>query len=269
MNDEKNLDPQVLQNLTQFYGLDQSLSEQFFLYLKRIFTGDLGTSMHFIGRSVQSLIFEFGQTTVVLGSVAFGIALIGAFLISILSRVFKSQRKPTDFLMLVLMSMPTLALGPFCIWFFGFYLQLLPIALLERPSSYLLPVFLLALKPMISLARVLGSSLDAVLQEKYILTVRSLGFSEWSVVSRFALKNSLNSFLSQLGPLFASLISGSFLVEIMFAIPGLGFYFVESVLNRDWPMILGFTLFYGSVLMLSQMLTDFLIFLSDKRVKSL
>jgi oligopeptide transport system permease protein len=269
LNDEKNLDPQVSESLKQFYGLDQSLTEQFIIYVKRVLTGDFGASMHFVGRSVESLMLEFGRTSFSLGVAAFAMAISGAFAFAIFSRLSQVQKRKYDFLLVVIMSAPTLALGPLCIWFFGFYLKLLPVALLDSKASYLLPLFLLSLKPMISLARVLASSLDQVLQEKYILNARSLGFSQWQIVSRYALRNALNSFLSQAGPLFASLISGSFLIEIMFAIPGLGFHFVESILNRDWPMILGFTFAYGSILMITQLITDFLIVLSDPRIKAI
>lgn len=268
-NDERNLDPLVLQNLQEFYGLDKNLPEQLFLYLQRLSTGDLGASMHFTGRSVHSLIFEFGRTSAFLGGVAFIAALLGAFGYSILTRRFQSAKGKADFALLITMSIPTLALGPFCIWFFGFHLQWLPVALLDRPINYLLPIGLLSLKPMISLSRVLSSSLDLVLQEKYIQTARALGFSEWKIIHTQALKNSLTSFLSQAGPLFASLISGSFLIEVLFAIPGLGLHFVESVLNRDWPMILGLTLFYGGILMLTQLITDILILVTDPRVEAL
>jgi len=225
--------------------------------------------MHFAGRSVQSLIFEFGRTSAFLGLLAFIAALAGAFIYALCTRRFQMAKQRADFFLMLAMSVPTLALGPLSIWLFGFHLQLLPVALLESPISYILPVVLLALKPMISLSRVLSSSLDLVLQEKYIQTARALGFSEWRILSHHALKNSLTSFLSQAGPLFASLISGSFLIEILFAIPGLGLHFVESVLNRDWPMILGLTIFYGAILMLTQLITDILILTTDPRVKTL
>ncbi|MEZ0391600.1 MAG: ABC transporter permease [Pseudobdellovibrionaceae bacterium] len=269
LNDDRNLDPQVFQSLQEFYGLNKGLPEQLSVYLHRVFSGDLGASMHYVGRSVNSLIFEFGRTSMSLGLVAFALALIGAFLFSISSRYWPKCKDKADFSLLVLMSVPSLALGPLCIWFFGFYLQLLPVALLETPSSYLLPLFILSLKPMISLSRVLSSSLDLSLQEKYIQTARAMGYSEWRILSRFAMRNSLTSFLSQAAPLFASLISGSFLVEVLFAIPGLGYHFIESVLNRDWPMILGLTLVYGGVLMLSQLLADLLILIADPRVQDL
>jgi oligopeptide transport system permease protein len=268
-NDERNLDPQILSQLREFYGLNQSLGEQFWTYLQRIFSGDLGSSMHFVGRSVHSLIWEYGRTSVFLGICAFALALAGSFLYLAATRLSNHRRKAGDLSLIILMSVPTLALGPLCIWLFAFELQWLPVALLENKMSYVLPILLLSLKPMISLARVLSSSVDLTMNENYIQTARAMGHPEHKIVLRFALRNSLTSFLSQSGPLFASLISGSFLIEVLFAIPGLGSQFVESVLNRDWPLILGLTLAYGFILLFTQLLTDFLILLVDPRVETL
>jgi oligopeptide transport system permease protein len=268
-NEEKNLDPQVLAQLQKFYGLNQSLSEQFFTYLQRLASGDLGMSMHFPGRSVSSLIWEFGKTSAFLGLSAFLLALVLALTYLLVTRQMKTIRSFSDRWLLILMSLPTLVLAPFCIWLFSVQLQIFPVALLESPLSYVLPVILLSIKPGIALARVLAASVDQILSEQFIQTARSFGYSESSILMKWALKNALTSFLTQAGPLFASLISGSFLIEVLFAIPGLGFQFIESVLNRDWPLILGLTLVYGTLLMLTQMLTDLLILWMDPRVEAL
>jgi oligopeptide transport system permease protein len=268
LQQEESLNPQVLEELRRHYHLDENLLSQFVKYLGQMLTGDLGWSMHFVGRTVQSLIWEFGRTSFVLGVSAFAIALSFALVYALGTRYWKVEQK-ADALLLCGLSIPSFALGPLLIWFFGFHLSLLPVALLEQPSSYILPIFLLALKPAFSLARVLSTSLDLVLREKYIQTSRALGFSEAQILSKWALKNSWLPLLAQVGPLFASLISGSFLVEVLFSIPGLGSHFVESVLNRDWPLILGLSVFYGSLLIFSQLLTDLLSRQADARMKSL
>lgn len=268
LQQEEALNAQVLEELRRHYRLDENLFSQFLHYLGQMLSGDLGSSMHFVGRTVQSLIWEFGRTSFILGASAFVIALCFALAYSLLSRYWKMERK-ADAILLCGLSIPSFALGPLLIWFFGFHLSLLPVALLEQGSSYILPIFLLALKPAFSMARVLSSSLDLVLREKYIQTSRALGFSEAQILSKWALKNSWLPLLAQIGPLFASLISGSFLIEVLFSIPGLGSHFVESVLNRDWPLILGLSVFYGSLLIFSQLLTDLLSRQADTRVKSL
>ncbi len=268
LNQIETLDPMVAEQLKQSYHLQDSFWSQFTQYLHQILSGDLGSSMHFIGRTVQSLIWEFGQTSLSLGLAAFVIAMGFALAYTFFTRYKKCEKK-SDTILLWFLSVPSIALGPFLIWFFGFYLNWLPVALLEKSASYILPIALLAFKPSLTLARVLSSSMDATLKENYIQTARALGFSEAQVIGKWALRNSWIPLLAQVGPLFASLISGSFLVEVLFSIPGLGSHFVDSVLNRDWPLILGLSIFYGSLLIFSQLLTDLLSRKVDPRMKAL
>ncbi len=269
LNEDESLSPLVQAQLENFYGLKDSLFVQWEKYLEHLIRGDLGSSMHFVGRSVGSLIFDFGKTSALLGLLAVFAAVIFSVTYSFMTRLRRSTSSPSDFSLLILISLPSLALAPVLIWLFGVYLNWTPVALLQSPTSYILPVLLLALKPAVSLSRVLSSSLDEVLGQKYIQTARAMGFSQTQILLKWAFKNSLTAYLSQAGPLIASLISGSFLIEILFAIPGLGFHFIDSVLNRDWPLILGLTLFYGFFLMLSQLITDLLIFAADPRVETL
>jgi oligopeptide transport system permease protein len=121
---------------------------------------------------------------------------------------------------------------------------------------------------LLALTRVLANGMDLVMKEDYVRTARAQGFSEGKILRKWALKNALSSYVTQIGPMFAHLISGSFLVEILFAIQGLGFQFVDSALARDWPMILGLSIFYGCLLMLSQMLSDLMLYKMDPRISS-
>lgn len=258
--DEKNLNPAVVEELKKFYGLDQNLFIQVQTYLSRVLHGDFGMSMYFTGRSVKSLIWEFGKVSLQLGVLAFTLSLLIAFLIAVFTRQESFRlKKWTDLSLIAGISLPTLALGPLLIWLVGVQLDLLPVALLETPASYILPVIVLSIRPALSLARILASSLDETLKEKYIQVARALGFSDRKILMKWAMKNSLVATISKAGFIAANLISGSFLVEVLFAIPGLGFHFVESVLNRDWPLILGITLFYGLILLTVQLVSDILI----------
>ncbi len=172
-----------------------------------------------------------------------------------------------DLFLLLGISLPTLALGPFLIWLLCIQADIFPVALLEKPSSFVLPIFILALRPALSLSRVLSVSLDEVLRAQYIQVARSFGFSEKKILLKWALKNGMISYISQAAPVLVGLVSGSFLVENLFAIPGLGFYFVESVLNRDWPLILGITLFYGLFLLTAQWVADCLLEFFNPKLK--
>lgn len=258
--EDRNLNPAVVEELKKFYGLDQSFFTQIQVYLSKVATGDFGMSMYFPGRSVKSLIWEFGQVSLQIGLLAFAVSLLMAFAISLWTRRESYRfRKQTDVLLIAGISLPTLALGPLLIWALAIQLDWLPVALLETPASYILPVMVLAIRPALSLARILSNSLDETLKEKYIQVAKSFGFSDRKILMKWALKNSLVGTISKAGFIAANLISGSFLVEVLFAIPGLGFHFVDSVLNRDWPLILGITLFYGLVLLTVQLISDLLI----------
>ncbi len=269
--DEKKFDPAVVAHLENFYGLNQGLLSQFTTYLQRLLQGDLGQSMHYDGRSVQSLIFEHGVYSLQLGGGAFIIAVILSLLFSlfILSQQTSKMRKTYQISSLILLSIPSFVLGPVLIWLFAFHWDIFPSALLESPASYILPLFLLSFKPTLTLTRTLTAQLESVMKEKYIQTAKAMGFSQWSLLTKWALKNALLTYFSQLGFIFAYLISGSLLVEILFAVPGLGQQFVESILNRDWTLVMGLTLFYGALLMLAQFVSDLMIALLDPRVESL
>ena len=268
--DEKKFDPTVVAHLEAFYGLNQSFPEQFINYTKKAIQGDLGESMHYAGRSVRSLIAEHGMYSLHLGGIAFLLALSLSLFLSVFI-VLKQKRKKSGFQMLTLigLSVPSFVLGPFLIWFFAFYMDILPAALLEQRLSYVLPILLLAFKPTLTLTRTLTAQLENVMQEKFIQTATAMGFSKWSLVSKWALKNAMITYVSQISFIFAYLISGSLLVEIIFAIPGLGQQFVESILNRDWTLVMGLTLFYGFILMSAQFVSDLVLAVIDPRMESL
>jgi oligopeptide transport system permease protein len=268
--DEKKFDPIVVAQLESFYGLDKSFPEQFLIYVQNAIHGDLGQSMHYAGRSVRSLISEHGWYSLQIGGIAFLLAMTLSLLISV-SMALKKKSIKSKFQLLTLLglSIPSFVLGPFLIWFFAFYLDLLPAALIEQKSGYFLPILLLSFKPTLTLTRTLSAQLESVMLEKFIQTASAMGFSQYSIVCQWALKNALIAYLSQLSFIFAYLISGSLLVEIIFAIPGLGQQFVESILNRDWTLVMGLTLFYGAILMSAQFISDLAIAVIDPRVESL
>lgn len=266
--EEKKFDPLIVQKLEEFYGLNLPLHLQFTNYVRNVLRGELGESMHYPGRSVSSLIAEHGAFSFQLGISAFLLAILFSVVISYSAFFFRMQRRIRNYTLIGL-SVPSFVLGPFLIWLICYQWQLLPSALLEEPKSYILPIFLLAFKPTLTLSRTLAAQLDHVFKEKYIQTAKAMGFSRQSVVGKWAFKNAMIAYVSQTSFIFAYLISGSLLVEVMFAIPGLGQQFVESILNRDWTLVMGLTVFYGFLLMLSQFFSDLLISILDPRVDSL
>lgn len=268
--DEKKFDPVVVAHLEKFYGLKESFPQQIKIYFSNILRRDLGESMHYAGRSVSSLIAEHGVYSLQLGGAAFLLSMGLSLITSVLMVYFKKGRRSgIQLVTLLSLSLPSFVLGPFVIWLFAFYFDLLPAALLENEKSYILPIFLLSFKPTLTLVRTLTAQLETVMAERFIQTATAMGFSRWTLVSKWALKNALITYSSQLAFIFAYLISGSLLVEMLFAIPGLGQQFVESILNRDWTLVMGLTLFYGFILMFAQFASDLLISLLDPRMENL
>lgn len=198
---------------------------------------------------------------------AITLAIFCAFLLAFAGHYNRFGKRIFEFSTITLLSTPILLLGPLMIYLFGFYFDLLPVALLEKPSSYILPVLILSLKPMSSLARLLYYSINENLNLEFVLTHKSFGFSDFRIYAKYVLKNSIIPFVSYLGPLCAVMLTGSTMVEIIFALPGLGTQFVEATLNRDSSLVVGLTLFFGFFVLIFQCLVDLTVWVLDPRAK--
>ncbi|MNS99104.1 Dipeptide transport system permease protein DppB [compost metagenome] len=205
-----------------------------------------------------SIIASGLSNTLLLNLVACLLVFVLAFGFSLLAMRYQGRflEKAIDQGMVILISLPGLFLGPFLIYLFGFYFSLLPIAFLTTPAHYILPVLALSLRPMAYLVRLLKNSLQDNMHSDFARTATAKGLSPWSVLVKHVLRNSLIPVLSYSGPLLVSLISGSFLVEILFAIPGLGSDFVQALNDRDYTVITGLTLFFAALLIIINSLLD-------------
>lgn len=268
-DEEASLNPLVKQNLQQLWALDQSPLSQFWHYLTGLLQGNLGVSMVQTGKSVSEILHQGLSQTLVLNFLAALLAYILAFFASTLAMIKKGSLfgKCIEVLNVLAISLPSLFLGPILIYFFGFYLNLLPTAFLSSPLHYILPVITLSLRPWAQLTFLLKTSLRENLELDYIRTAKAKGLSKWQVLVRHALKNSLMPVLSISGPLIVGLISGSFLVEILFSIPGLGQQFVESLNLRDYPVVMGLVLVYGSCLIILTNVFDACSVWADPRMR--
>ena len=150
---------------------------------------------------------------------------------------------------------------------FSFWLDLLPPALWQGPAYYILPVVTLSLRPLATVARLVRASCIEVLNNDFVRTARAKGLSSRKIFFKHVLRNSLISVLSIAGPLIAGLLSGSFVVEMIFAVPGLGRHLIESVSNRDYPFVLGLTILYSAVLIVSNLISDLLLSRVDPRIR--
>jgi oligopeptide transport system permease protein len=264
--DEQALNPLVKEHLNTHWGLHQTVLAQLGHYLLGLLQGDLGLSMVDPTQSVQELIrLSFSQSFIlVLGAFLFSV--IGAILLSLISQRFQKSLL-FDQTMIALQALPSLFLAPLLIYFFGFYLNILPVAFLSSPAHYILPILALALRPMALLVRILKTSLRQNAQQEFVRTAKAKGVGPTQILFKHILRNSWIPFLNYLGPLAMTLLSGSFLIEILFAIPGTGSAFVQALSERDYTVITGLALCYGVILIMTNILSEILIKVADPRLR--
>lgn len=268
-DEEVSLNPAVKENLVRLWALDQSFWSQFVHYLSGLMRGELGESMIQNGKTVEAVLAQGISQTLGLNLLAVVAAYALAFVTSAVSAVQGDSwlRRGIDVVGLLAISLPSLFLGPVLIYFCGFYLNLLPTAFLSGPLNYILPVLTLSLRPWAQLNLLLGNSLRETLRLDFIRTAKAKGLSGLQILLHHAYKNSLTPVLSLSGPLIVGLISGSFLVEVLFSIPGLGQLFVESLNLRDYPVVMGLVLVYGTTLIVLTNIFDLLSIWLDPRLR--
>jgi oligopeptide transport system permease protein len=272
---EKTLPPDIKANIEAKYGLNRPLAEQYLSYLGALARGNLGESYKYIGRPVASIIGETLPISFQLGIYS----LLLAFFIGIPLGVFAASKHNSlldNGLMIFAISgvaLPSFIIGPLLVMIFSFGVPfsalhgLLPPALWESPVYYILPVLTLGLRPAAIIARMTRSSMLDVIQADFVRTAKAKGVTEQVVLYKHVLKNSLIPVLTISGPLVAGVLSGSFIIEIVFGIPGMGKHLVQSVSNRDYPLILGITLVFSAMLVVANLVVDLLYTIVDPRIK--
>lgn len=263
------LNPLVKQKMMEHWDIEMSWGMQVRSYFAALVKGDLGVSMARPDRSVVEIISQGVGNTLALNGISLLFVLVGALVISILAVRYRETWLETliDQSVIAFLSLPSLFWGPLLIFLFGFYWNLLPVAFLLSPFHYILPLLTLSLRPLASLIRVLKNSMSQNFIQDYVRTARAKGVGTWRILIFHVLKNSLIPFLSYCGPLIVSLLSGSFLVEMLFAIPGLGSEFVSALNDRDYTLIVGLTLFYGTLLIFVNTGIEILLRIVDPRLR--
>lgn len=263
------LNPSVKQKLIEHWRLNESWMMQAQAYMVGIMHGDFGVSMARPETAVVEIVYRGLSNTLILNGLALIIIIGGALAITIIAVKFQNTwiEDLVDQGIITLLSLPSLFWGPLLIYLFGFYWNLLPVALLTSPIHYLLPLLTLTLRPLAALVRILKNSLQDNYGEDYVRTALAKGAGEWRILFKHVLRNSLMAFLSYLGPLIVGLFSGSFLVEVLYAIPGLGMEFVAALNDRDYTLIMGLTLFYGLLLIAINSLIDIAVKIADPRLR--
>ena len=278
---EKAIPPKVKENLMAKYHLDRPLGEQYVEYLKNIAKGDLGASMKVRGRTVNDVINKSFLTSADLGarSIVFALALgIPLGIIAALKRG-KFQDRLSMIVAIIGISVPSFVLAGLMQKYFvdvhngilidKFNLPLVRILLSgwDRPEKKILPVIALGLYTVALIARLLRDKMIEVMGQDYIRLAIAKGVKPKNIVFRHALRNAILPIITIMGPTIAAVLTGSFVIEKMFSIPGLGKYFVDSINDRDYTMVLGVTVFYAIFLIIMMILVDIVYVLVDPKIK--
>ena len=271
---ERNLTPQVEQNLRAAYHLDESLGMQYLRYLGGLLQGDLGPSFQYPDYSVAELIAAGLPYSLQLGGLAFLLALAVGIPAGVVAA--RHANSPTDMgimaFCLVGISVPNFVVAPLLVLVFAIHLDWLPAMAVEAGRgmglrNMVLPVIALALPQIAYIARITRSSMLDVLGAGYITMARARGLSERRVLWGHALRPALLPVASYLGPAAAALLTGSVVVEQIFGIPGIGRYFVQGAVNRDYTLVMGVVVFYGTLVIGFNMLVDISYRLIDPRLR--
>lgn len=267
--DGEKLTPQVKANMEAKYGLDKPLIEQYGMYMKNLVQGDFGESMIFKGREVSETISKSFPASAKIGMVAVAIAIAGGIILGTLAAL-KNGRWPDKLIVVIATlctTIPSFVIGAVLIYVLAVQLSILPATGFDSWKNYVMPCIALSAASLSFITRLTRGKLIDVLKADYIRTAKAKGLSKGTIIFKHALRNSLIPIITYVGPLIASILTGSFVTEKIFAIPGLGNEFVQSVTNRDYTMLLGVTVFYCTMLIFFTFIVDILYVVIDPRIK--
>ncbi len=261
---------EIQERQREYYGLNKPVIEQYFTYMGNLFKGDLGYSLKTMGRSVKDVITEFFPVSAKLGL----ISMLVFDTLGILCGIICAQNrgKWPDYALLVFavvcVALPSMVIGPLMRYVLGAKLHLLPVAGWGSFRQMIMPSVILGLGGIAGYTRSMRASMLTVMSEDYIKTARAKGISPARVIWKHELKNSFVPIMSSLGVGIASILTGTFVVEDMFLIPGLGEHFTNSILSLDYPLVMGLTIFYGAFLIVMNLLVDVLYGIVDPRIRT-
>ncbi len=261
--------PEIERNLRAKYHLDEPLPRQFFRYLAGIAHGDFGASLKYRNLSVTDVIAQSLPVSLTLGALAFLFAMGTGIPLGFFTAVNKGNWREHAGSLLAQLSVcvPPLVIGPLLIMFFAVKVHLFPVALWGSPWQAVLPTMTLGLYFTGRVARLMHEGMLTVLPAEFITTARAKGVSEPAIRWRHAFRLAVLPVVSYAGPMLADLLTGSFVVENIFQIPGIGVFMVNSSLNRDYTMVVGLVLLYAILLLVLNLAADFLFTRLDPRVR--
>lgn len=266
---EKSISKAAQELLAAKYGLDKPLFEQYITYITDFIKGDMGVSLRQRGRTVSDIIFSKFPVSAKLAGIAVLVSLLVGIPLGCLSAY--NRGKFADNFIIVLatcgIAIPSFIISVILLYTFGSKLNLLPTVGLNTLSSYIMPVTALSVYPTAYITRLMRSSLLDVMGQDYIRTAKAKGLSNFKILFKHALRNAILPVITYVGPMLASLMTGSFIVEQIFAIPGLGREFVSAIVNRDYTMIMGTTIVLATLIIVANVIVDILYKIIDPRIK--
>lgn len=266
---ERKVPPEVEANLMRAYHLDEPLWQQFLRYLNGLLHGDFGPSFKYKDFSVADLIFGGFPVSLQLGAMAIFLALLIGLSLGIWAAL--RQNSLIDYtsmsVSMVGIAVPNFVVAPILTLVIGLNLKLLPVGGWGHASNYVLPVIALCLPQIAAIARLTRASMIEVLSSNFVRTARAKGLPARLTITRHAIRAAILPVVSFLGPAVANIITGSVVVEQIFSIPGIGRYFVQGSLNRDYTLVMGVTVFYGGIIILCNLIADLLYGVLDPKVR--
>jgi dipeptide transport system permease protein len=268
-NEERTTNEAIQKNLEAYYHLDEPLIVQYGNYLSALLHLDLGPSIKKSSQTVNEMLGRGFPVSFELGFYTLILAVISGITLGIIAAL--RHNGVIDYLSMSIavlgISIPNFVMATFLIEQLAVNFPIFPVATWTSPKHMVLPILALATGPMAIIARLTRSSMLEVLTQDYIRTAKAKGLSPGKIVFKHALRNALLPVVTVLGSLAASILTGTFVIEKIFAIPGMGKYFVDSINNRDFPVIMGTTVFYSAILILMLFLVDLAYGLIDPRIK--
>ena len=278
---EKAVPPKIRENLMAKYHLDKPLHVQYFYYLKDVSKGNLGLSMKNLGRSVNDVIIQSFPVSADLGSRAVLFSLIVGIPIGIIAALRRGKASDSGVMMIAVIgiSVPSFVLAGLLqrffieiynkIWIDSWHLPFMRIRIAgwDDPANRILPVIALGMYTVAVIARLMRNKMIEVMGQDYIKLAIAKGVSQRTVIFKHAFRNAVLPIVTLMGPTIAAVLTGSFVIENMFSIPGLGKYYIDSIYQRDYTMVLGITVFYAAFLIFMIIIVDLLYVLIDPRIK--
>ena len=263
------LTAEVAENLRRYYGFDKPLIVQYIQYIGNLLHGDFGYSMKYTNKTVNDIIASTFPFSADLGLRALALAIVCGIGLGVIAARNRATWIDTVCVIVAIIgtSIPDFIMGSFLQFIFGIKLKVLPVAQYDSFKYTILPACALAFYTMAQVSRTMRASMLEVTSQDYIKTAKAKGLSNVRIAFKHQLRNAIMPVITIMGPTVASVLTGTFVIESMFAIPGMGKYYVESTANNDYSMILGMTIFYGAFLIFCNLVVDILYGVVDPRVR--